>query len=376
MRRLVFDNLHGLSHPSIRATQKLISTRFVWKGMRKNIAAWAKTCIACQKSKVNRHTRAPLQPIKMPDKRFQHIHIDLVGPLPAANGFTHLLTIVDRFTRWPEAIPLKSTDTETIADAFTQQWIARFGIPLDISSDRGAQFTSQLWAQIAAHLGIQLHHTTAYHPQANGLVERFHRHLKSALRTRLIGPHWTRALPWVLLGIRTAPKEDLGCSVAELVYGTPLTLPGEFIDETSDDNSPTALLPALREIAGNMHPIPTSNHSARTPSVPKHLRQAEFVFIRKDARHNSLTNPYEGPFKVLARQDKFFTVDIGGKPDTISIDHLKQAEIDPEMPLNVAIPKRRGRPAKQSPTGMRSGGEPCGGSLQALAGTCKLNTQT
>ena len=376
MRRLVFDNLHGLSHPSIRATQKLISTRFVWKGMRKNIAAWAKTCIACQKSKVNRHTRAPLQPIKMPDKRFQHIHIDLVGPLPAANGFTHLLTIVDRFTRWPEAIPLKSTDTETIADAFTQQWIARFGIPLDISSDRGPQFTSQLWAQIAAHLGIQLHHTTAYHPQANGLVERFHRHLKSALRTRLIGPHWTRALPWVLLGIRTAPKEDLGCSVAELVYGTPLTLPGEFIDETSDDNSPTALLPALREIVGNMHPIPTSNHSARTPSVPKHLRQAEFVFIRKDARHNSLTNPYEGPFKVLARQDKFFTVDIGGKPDTISIDRLKQAEIDPEMPLNVAIPKKRGRPAKQSPTGMRSGGEPCGDSLQALAGTCKLNTQT
>ena len=74
-----------------------------------------------------------------------------------------------------------------------------------------------------------LHSTTAYHLQSNGLVEWFHRHLKSALRARLSGPSWTKDLPWVLLGIRTASKEDLGYSSAELVYGQPLTAPGEFI---------------------------------------------------------------------------------------------------------------------------------------------------
>ena len=78
-------------------------------------------------------------------------------------------------------------------------------------------------------MGTKHHRTTAYHPQANGLVERFHRHLKSALRTRLTGPRWIYELPWVLLGIRTSPKEDIGCSSAELVYGAPLTIPGQFL---------------------------------------------------------------------------------------------------------------------------------------------------
>ena len=75
-------------------------------------------------------------------------------------------------------------------------------------SDRGPQFTSQLWKSITQLLGTRLHCTTAYNPQPNGLVEKFHRHLKSALRARLTGPNWTQELPWVLLGIHTAPRED------------------------------------------------------------------------------------------------------------------------------------------------------------------------
>ena len=147
--------------------------------------------------------------------------MDLVGPLPPSDGFTHLLTIVDSFSRWPEAVPLNNISTVACARALIYHWISRFGIPMDMSSDRESQFTSQLWSSVAKLLGITLHHTTAYHPQANGLVERFHRHLKTSLRARLTGPQWAQVLPWVLLGIRTAPKEDLGCSSAELVYGTP-----------------------------------------------------------------------------------------------------------------------------------------------------------
>ena len=79
-----------------------------------------------------------------------------------------------------------------------------------------------------SYYGIQIHHTTAYYPQANGLVERFHHHLKASLRARLTGPNWTADLPWVLLGFWTAPKDDLGCSSAELVYSTPLAVPGNF----------------------------------------------------------------------------------------------------------------------------------------------------
>jgi transposase InsO family protein len=206
-RRQIFDLFHGLSHPSVRSTRKLIASKFVWNGLQKQIGTWAKECIACQSSKIQRHIKAPLAQFSVPRRRFDHIHVDLVGPLPPSNGFTHLLTVIDRFSRWPEAIPLSDTTSASCAQVLISQWIARFGVPLDISSDRGPQFTSQLWMSISRLLGTQHHHTTAYHPQSNGLVERFHRHLKSALRARLTGPTWTQELPWVLLGIRTVPKK-------------------------------------------------------------------------------------------------------------------------------------------------------------------------
>ena len=190
---------------------------------------WAKACIPCQTSKVQRHIKAPLDQFTVPHRRFDHIYVDLMGPLPPYNGYTHLLTVVDHFSRWPEAIPLNDTAVSVCAQALVSHQIARFGIPVDMSSDRGPQFTSQLWSSVAQLLGIQLHHTTAYYPQSNSLVKRFHRHLKAALRARLTGPNWSNELPWVLLGIRTAPKEDLGCSSAEMVYGAPLTVPGDFI---------------------------------------------------------------------------------------------------------------------------------------------------
>ena len=221
-------------------TQKLIRDRHVWKGVRKEVAQLVKTCIACQESKVQQHTKAPPQDFEVLLRRFDHIHIDLVGPLPPSQG---CIAIVDQLTRWPEAIPLKGTDTETCARALVFHWIARFGMPLDLTSDRGSQFTSKLWSAITKLLGIKLHHTTAYHLQANGLVERFHRHLKSSLRARLSGPNWLDALPWVLLGIRTAPKDDLRCSSAELLYGAPVTVPSDFIAATPRTRTPDSVLP-------------------------------------------------------------------------------------------------------------------------------------
>ena len=343
-RRRVFDAVHGLSHPAIRTTCKLLTSKFVWHGMAKEIREWAKTCLDCQRSKVHRHTRAPLSPITVPERRFDHVHIDLVGPLPPSQGFTHLLTIVDRFTRWPEAIPLSDTSTKSCARAFLNHWVARFGLPSDLSSDRGAQFTSRLWSDIAELYGTKLHLTTAYHPQANGLVERFHRHLKSSLRARLSGPNWLDELPWVLLGIRTAPKDDLKSSSAELVYGSPLTVPGDFIRSPPTDPPVEQQLQRLRNHAGSLVPIPTSRHGPIVPFVPHTLAVAPYVFIRRDGHKTPLQTPYTGPYKVINRTDKAFTIDMGGREETVSIDRLKPAHVDPTAPVPLAQPPRRGRP--------------------------------
>ena len=315
-QRQVFDLIHGLAHPGRKSTQKLISEKSVWHGLKKEVTQWAKECIQCQASKIQTHVRAPLDNFSVPDKRFSHIHVDLVGPLPPSSGYTHIFTIVDRTTRWPEAIPLRETSTIDCAKALVSIWIARFGVPQDITSDRGSQFTSSLWNTISQQLGVQLHRTTAYHPQSNGLVERFHRSMKASLKARLNGPNWTDELPWVLLGLRTVVKEDLHTSSAELIYGEPLTVHGSFVTSNVIPWSPTTVFnPQVRQ------PIPTTSHGHSSWSIPKDLKTAQYVFVRRDSHRSPLQRPYDRPYHLVSHGDKSFVVKIGDKNEMISINN-------------------------------------------------------
>ena len=151
-----------------------------------------------------------IQAIQLPVKRFSHVHIDIVGPLPASHGgCTHLLTMVDRSTRWAEAVPLVNTSTASCAAIFFNCWVSRFRVPAVLTSDRGVQFSSAVWGELCSTLGISHCHTTAYHLQANGLLERFHRQLKDALRPRLDNQDWPSHLRWVLLGLRAAQRRTV-----------------------------------------------------------------------------------------------------------------------------------------------------------------------
>ena len=143
-----------------------------------------------------------------------------------------MLTIINRFSRWPEAIPMVEVSTKSCLEAIIHGWFARFGIPLSITSDHGSQFCSDLFKRTCSALNIKINHTTAYHPQANGMIERFHRHLKQSLKCYASPDAWYEALPWVLLGIRSAMKEDLSSSSAEYVYGEPLAVPGQFLHDS------------------------------------------------------------------------------------------------------------------------------------------------
>ncbi|GBN11656.1 hypothetical protein AVEN_102856-1 [Araneus ventricosus] len=98
-RKLIFDHLHNLAHPGIAASTKLICARYVWPGMKYQIKQWVRCCESCQRSKIQRHTKTPLRTFSLPDARFTHIHIDIVGPLPPSEGYNYLLTIIDRFSR-------------------------------------------------------------------------------------------------------------------------------------------------------------------------------------------------------------------------------------------------------------------------------------
>ena len=124
---------------------------------------------------------------------------------------------------------------ETVADAFFSGWRAGFGTPATITTDRGAQFESILWDGLCNQFGIVRNRTTSYHPQSNGMVERFHRQLKAAIIAHESPNPWTITPPSVLLGVRPAVKELLGRSAAEMIYGTILRLPGDVTQKYTVD---------------------------------------------------------------------------------------------------------------------------------------------
>ena len=212
----------------------------------------------------------------------------------------YLFTIIDRFTRWPEAIPMAEATAESCARALLAHHIANFGVPTDISSDREAQFTSELWTALNKLLGARPHYTTSYHPQANGIIEHFHRQLKAVLKARLDGPHWTDELPLILLGIRSVPKDDLGCSTAELVYGdtAPTTAP--------TDGDSTGLLLRLRDTMQRLRATPTTHHGGQhTGHSPVSLRTCKFVFVRPDAHKTPLVSLPQ-PFSSVGASTQIF----------------------------------------------------------------------
>jgi cleavage and polyadenylation specificity factor subunit 1 len=129
------------THPGRLASQWRVSSRYVWRGLAKDVAAWAKTCLHCQQSK-HRHARTQLLHIPVPQWHISHI--DLVGPLQYSNNCNYIFTIIDRISKWMEAVPLSAISIADCAQALVFHWITYFGVPDTITSDRWLHFTSNL----------------------------------------------------------------------------------------------------------------------------------------------------------------------------------------------------------------------------------------
>ncbi|KAI5737937.1 hypothetical protein M8J77_000914 [Diaphorina citri] len=339
LRFQLFRQLHDLSHPGGRASSRLISERFIWPSMQKDIKHWVRQCHDCQASKVHRHERSPLAKFLVPDERFAYIHIDVVGPLPPSRGSVYLLTCIDRFTRWFEAFPIPDQTAATIARTFFEGWVSRFGSPVQLVTDQGRNFLSTLFKEVASILGIELKQTTAYHPQANGLVERSHRTLKAALmcRLRAATSSWSLELPAVLLGLRSTYKEDLQASPANLVYGTTLRLPGEYFEPPQSTTATSEYAQKLHNIFESVRPKQTAWHSNEKPFSNPNLEKCTHVYLRIDGTKPSLTRPYSGPHRVISRNSKTFKIDLGSRQVVVSRNRLKPSFSDDTL-LTPSLP--------------------------------------
>jgi hypothetical protein len=192
-------------------------------------------------------------------------------------------------------------------------------------------------------LGIKHQMSTAFHPQINSLVERAHRRLKEALKAKLAGGNWPSHLPRILLGLRSSPREDSGLSMAELVYGSPLSLPGSLV--TTSEPPPELFGQQLRSAVPCVatRQLPESQSAA---SLPKSLLEADFVYVRSPPAAPALSPAYRGPYKVVQTSEKYFMLKIGDHFDAITVDRLKP-HLGPSAPA-AASPPKRGRPPKTS----------------------------
>jgi hypothetical protein len=192
--------------------------------------------------------------------------------------------------------------------------------------------------------------TTAYHPQANGLVERANRQLKDSLPARQAGVDWPAHLPWVLLGLRAAPKEISGVSSAEAVFGQSLALPGELI--SAQEASTTDFISELATLVPptTFQPRTLAEMAAQPPNW--RLQLAGMVYMRKGRLGLPLAPAYSGPYKVIRPGSKFFVIEVGGRHESVSMDRLKPhlgvQQVEP------AAPPRRGRPPLRRPTSSAS----------------------
>lgn len=194
---------------------------FFWPGMRRDVAGMYKACGVCQKTSTRRTPKYPLVPLPVIEQPFSRIAIDMVGPLqPTTQGHWFILTLCDYSTRYPEAVPLQTTTSKDIAAALMHTF-ARTGFPREIVTDRGSNFCSILMEQFYQRLGIRHIKTSGYHPETNGLVERFNATLKQGLRKFVedMGKDWNESIPFIHFAYWELPHSSMGHSPFELLYG-------------------------------------------------------------------------------------------------------------------------------------------------------------
>ncbi|XP_036346899.1 uncharacterized protein LOC118756230 [Rhagoletis pomonella] len=156
-------------------------------------------------------------------------------------------------------------------------------------------------------LGVKHLRTTAYHPQSNGVIERWHRTLKSAIKC-YASNDWSFVLPLVLLGLRSTTKEDIGASATDVVSGAPIRLPGELLQSSTRSTSEVEFAEKLRTAMQALRPAPTSHHITPATFVQTEFKEAAFVFVRVDRVKSPLEASYEGPFEVVERGEKYYKI--------------------------------------------------------------------
>ncbi|XP_068204407.1 uncharacterized protein [Palaemon carinicauda] len=248
-----------------------------------------------------------------PDGAFTTFTLILLIPYPHRK---EIVTFLPSLT----VILMETATPPSSTSALLSEWIARFGMHEQSTPYRGTTFTSQLWTQLANLKAIPIHQRTAYNPATNSNIERYHHTHKATLMSHCNDSNWFTLLPCILLGLRVTPKDAQDVSAAEMVYGNPFFIPAIFFFVFN-------LLrqsPAPTSHCGKIHSMPLDFQTPRKATHPDRATPGKIhIFLCSETSKPPLTPPYMGPFLVIHRTLKAFLLNMRGKEDRVSIDHLK-----------------------------------------------------
>jgi len=330
-------------HLGYKKTLSRIKQHFVWPGMTKDVREYCSTCDICQKtSPKGKEAPVPLGKIPLVDTLFQRIAFDIIGPLPKTNeNHRYVLTLVDYATRYPEAVALKDITAETVANAMVSIY-SRMGLPEEILTDQGTQFTAEYMSEINKLLKIKHLTTTPYHPQCNGLVESFNKTLKSMIK-RMSNEQprrWHEFLDPLLFAYREVPQATTGFSPFELLYGRsvrgPLSIVKSMWSEGDKNEEKTyyqyfielrehiqETLKIAKEEIDKAHHSQKSYYDRKTKE--KNIKIGDEVLILLPTDTNKMKMKWKGPHKVIAEpHNNDFKIKMRGKIKTFHANMLKK----------------------------------------------------
>ena len=330
------------AHLGVKKTIAKLYRQFYWPGLTADVKTTRRECSECQKAGKANRQKAPLIPLPVIEEPFQRLAIDIVGPLKRTKkGHKWILTIMDFSTRYPEAIPLRKTDATSIAKALCE-FFTKMGIPREILSDRGSNFLSQVMKEMAKIFSIKQIATSPYHPQCDGMLERFHGTLKSMVTKIGRGAKdWDEWLPFACFAARDAVHSATGFTPFQLLFGRevrgPLTLLKEqWTGEIPGGRTVADFVSSLqKKLAISHHLAKESEKEAKKQSKLYYDRTAkqramnvgEKVLLLLPDELDKFTAKWTGPYliekKLSAVNYQIATPDRGKKRRVVHINMLK-----------------------------------------------------
>lgn len=344
--RIAHDGIMS-GHLGAQKTKDRIMEEFFWPGLTADVKRFVASCDICQRTTPKgRVPRVPLGKAPIIDTPFKRVAIDIVGPIqpPSRRGNRYILTLMDYATRYPDAVALPGVETERVAEALVEIF-SRVGVPKEVLSDRGTNFTSELMGEVARLLSLRQLHTSPYHPMANGMVEKFNGTLKLMLKRMCAEKprDWDRYLAPLLFAYREVPQASLGFSPFELLYGRHVRGPLGILKEVwtnkdLDEEAKTTyqhvidLRNRLEETCRLAHEELQKAGARYTKLYNRKAKERSFqpgdkVLILLPIEQNKLLLQWKGPFEVKEKRgDVDYIVETSGGQKIFHANLLKKYE--------------------------------------------------